>query len=192
MSPPAFQKRPATEDDLREVPDTMVGELVDGELFATPRPSSPHAFAAHNLGYELTGPFGRGRGGPGGWHFLPEPELRLGENTLVPDVAGWRVERMPTVPSVAQFVLPPDWLCEILSPATHRLDRMRKLPAYLRAGVRQVWLVDPIQRVLEAFRSESGAWVLVGNFVGEEPARIEPFDAVELNLAVLWLPAPSE
>lgn len=192
MSPPAFQKRPATEDDLREVPDTMVGELVDGELFATPRPSSSHAYATQNLGYELMGPFGRGRGGPGGWHLLTEPELRLGENTLVPDLAGWRTERMPTVPSVPFFVLAPDWVCEILSPSTHRLDRMRKMPAYLRAGVRHVWLVDPLQRVIEAFRSDGSAWVLVGNFVGDETARIEPFDAVELNVAVLWLPGQSE
>jgi len=94
---PEFRRR-ATYDDLLEVPDRLVAEIVDGELFTTPRPALRHAQAASALGGELSGPFHRGRGGPGGWIILDEPELHLGADIVVPDLAGWRRTRLPSVP----------------------------------------------------------------------------------------------
>ena len=112
-------RKPATYEDLIELADDRIGEIVDGELYASPRPSGPHASCAFELGLELGEPFRRGRGGPGGWLFLFEPELRLGSDTLVPDLAGWRRERMAAVPDGPALTLAPDWVCEILS----RFDR---------------------------------------------------------------------
>jgi Uma2 family endonuclease len=122
-------KPPATYEDLKRVPDNMVAEILDGELITTPRPASPHAHAASTIGIDVGGPFSRdtgGSGGPGGWWILFEPELHLHGDVLVPDIAGWRRERMPRLPNVAAFELPPDWVCEVLSPRTARTDRTRR------------------------------------------------------------------
>lgn len=185
-------KSPATYDDLVALPEYVVGEIIDGTLWASPRPAPRHSLAGSVLGTELMGPFHRGMGGPGGWWILFEPELHLGENVLVPDLAGWRRERLPTLPSEAYFSLAPDWVCEVLSPSTARLDRGRKLPKYGKAGVQHIWLVDPLNRTLEALRWNGDAWVSI-DYLGETPPqdgrmRIEPFDAVALDLEALWLP----
>src|SRR5512142_1943672 len=119
MSDPA--RRNATYDDLLGLPSHVVGELLEGSLVVSPRPASRHARAASGLGGELHGPFQRGRGGPGGWIILDEPELHLGGNVLVPDLAGWRRERMPQLPDVAAFELAPDWVCEVLSASTQAI-----------------------------------------------------------------------
>lgn len=111
----AFAKKPATVADLSTVPDTMVAELIAGELLATPRPAAPHARAASALGAELFSPFDRGRGGPGGWWIIDEPELHLSEDVLVPEIAGWRRETMAVFPSGAFFTVRPDWICEVIS-----------------------------------------------------------------------------
>ena len=134
------------------------------------------------------GPFHRGRGGPGGWVILDldEPELHLGPDVLVPDLAGWRRERMPTVPDVAAFELAPDWLCEVLSPSTVAVDRVRKMPVYAREGVTHVWLVDPLARTLEVFRREGPGDARVNAWADEDRVRAEPFDAIELELGILW------
>jgi Uma2 family endonuclease len=128
----------------------MVAEIVDGELYTSPRPASPHALAASAIGQDLA-PFSRRPGspaGPGGWWILDDPELHFGADVVVPDLAGWRHERMPSIPNVAYFELAPDWLCEVVSPSTGRLDRVRKMPVYGRAGVSHMWLVDPSTRTL--------------------------------------------
>lgn len=182
----AFRKAPATLADLASVPENMVGELIGGELIATPRPANRHAFAATALIGELYSPFQRGRDGPGGWLLVVEPQLRLGDEVFVPDVAGWRRERLPRVPDAAQFTLVPDWACEILSKSTSRTDRMLKLPAYLREGVRFVWLVDPQLRAVEAFRNDGAQWVLAATQAGSVQVRLPPFEASELDLAALW------
>src|SRR6476646_4505786 len=109
---------PDTYADIEALPPNQVGEIVRGVLYANPRPASPHAAAASAVGEELGPPFKRGRGGPGGWVILDEPELHLGEDVLVPDLAGWRRERMPELPRAAFFTLAPDWACEVLSPST--------------------------------------------------------------------------
>jgi Uma2 family endonuclease len=180
------RQRKASYADLEALPVHVVGELIDGELYASPRPALPHTFAAGELFGELRGPFSRGQGGPGGWHLLIEPELHLGEDVLVPDIAGWRHERMPWVPRTAASTLAPDWVCEVLSPSTRTLDRKAKLPVYAREGVRHVWLVDPNARTLEVFRLEGIHYVAMTPHSGPVQVRAEPFEALELQLALLW------
>ncbi len=142
--------------------------------------------ASSSLGVELGGPFHRGRGGPGGWWILDEPELHLGEDVLVPNLAGWRRERIPALPETPWFELVPDWLCEVLSPATARDDRMLKMPRYAGYGVAYCWLIDPTAWTLEAFRLQGGDWLLQASFVGEAEVAVDPFDAVPFELAALW------
>jgi Uma2 family endonuclease len=183
------QKREATYDDLLKLPENLVGELIDGELFASPRPASPHAHAAGTMFVDLGGPFSRSPGGPGGWWFLVEPELHFGKNVVVPDIAAWRRERMPTVPNVAAFELAPDWVCEVISPSTGRIDRGKKTRVYARAKVAHMWIVDPLVRTCENYRLENGRWSLLDTYEGEGPVRAEPFDAIELDMAGWWIPA---
>jgi Uma2 family endonuclease len=181
------QQRPARYEDLLALPDNLVGEIIDGELHAQPRPAPKHALASSSLTEELLGPFSKGRGGgPGGWWILDEPELHLGPDVLVPDLAGWRRERLPALPEAAWFELPPDWACEILSPATARVDRMLKMPRYAANGVAYCWLVDPAARTLEAFKLSAGQWLLQGAFVDEAEISVEPFDAIAFPLSALW------
>lgn len=183
----AFGKSPATYEDLKALPPTMVGELVAGELVASPRPSMGHGNVAGGLTAALWDPFRFGERGPGGWWLFPEPELHLGTDVLVPDLAGWRRDRVPTMPNTPFVEIAPDWVCEILSRSTASFDRMRKMPVYLRERVGHVWLINPPHRTLEVYRHEDGRWVAAGVFGQDQVARIEPFDAVELNLAKLWL-----
>jgi len=184
MGDPA--KRCATYDDLLALPENVIGEILDGVLYSQARPASPHAIAASHLGGELYSPFHRGRGGPGGWVILDEPELHLHGDVLVPDLAGWRRARMPEIPEASAFELAPDWVCEVLSPSNAAHDRVRKLPAYARERVKHAWLVDPASRTLEVFTLEGERWVLVGTWDGDARVRAEPFDAIELELGALW------
>jgi Uma2 family endonuclease len=181
-------KRPATYEDLLKVPEHLVAEIIEGELYTSPRPASPHARAASILGARVITSFDDGGGGPGGWWILTEPELHLGPNVLVPDLAGWRRERMPVLPNTAAFTFAPDWVCEVISPHTGRLDRLKKLPLYAREDIPYAWIVDPILRTVEVYRLMSGRWSLLGTYGGDETVRIEPFDAIEIPLATLWLP----
>jgi Uma2 family endonuclease len=179
-------KRRATYEDLAAVPDHLVAEIIGGTLITLPRPASRHAWASSSLGGELHGPFMRGRGGPGGWILLDEPELHLHGDVLVPDLAGWRRERMPELPDAAAFELAPDWVCEVLSPSTAALDRAEKMPIYAREGVTNVWLVDPLARTLEGCRLEGGRWLILGTWRDDAKVRVEPFAELELELAGLW------
>ncbi|MDY7226309.1 Uma2 family endonuclease [Hyalangium rubrum] len=181
-----MERKPATYADLEALPEHMVGELIAGELYASPRPAAPHTVAASRLGGELLVAFDRGRGGPGGWILLDKPELHVEGDALVPDIAGWRRERMPQPPRTAAFTLAPDWVCEVLSTSTAALDRAVKLPVYAREGVRHVWLVDPVLRTLELFRLEEGRYTLLVTHTGGALVRVEPFEALELELAFLW------
>jgi len=182
--------KPATYDDLLQVPDHLVAEIVDGELYTNPRPANPHTLAASVLGSELLGPFQLGRGGPGGWWILDEPELHLGRDVLVPDIAGWRRERMPFIPNMPWFDVAPDWICEALSPGTARLDRFKKLPIYARENVAYAWIIDANLQSFEAFRLDDGRWTYIAQETGDQLIRVEPFGAIEINLADLWLPTP--
>jgi Uma2 family endonuclease len=183
-------RRRATYEDLLKVPETMVAEILDGELYATPRPAFPHARATSVMGSDLGGPFDRppgGPGGPGGWWILDEPELHLGPDVVVPDLAGWRRERVLRLPNVAFFDVAPDWACEVVSPTTAGADRVRKMRIYARESVGHLWLVEPLARTLEIYRLENGRWVVASTHGGSERVRAEPFEAVELELTRWWL-----
>lgn len=180
-------KKGATYDDLRRVPDHYVAEIFNGDLYASPRPATPHARAATVLGAELSGPFDLGRNGPGGWLMLDEPELHFGDDVLVPDLAGWRRERLPELPAAAYLTLAPDWICEVLSPSTEAIDRGQKLSIYAREGVAHAWLVDPLSRTLEVLALESGSFAPLAEHHGNASIRARPFEAIELELRALWI-----
>jgi Uma2 family endonuclease len=187
-------RAPATYDDLRALPDNVTGELIDGELHASRRPAPPHAFAGSALGADVHSAFHRKPGGPdkpGGWWIVDEPELHLGQHVLVPDLAGWRRARMPHYPPTAYFELVPDWVCEIVSPASQRRDRVLKMALYGELTVRWLWLVDPLRQTVEAFERDSDRWTVAGVAVDDETAaRLPPFEAVELEVARWWEGAP--
>ena len=180
-------RRGATYDDILGLPENLVGEILHGQLHTHPRPAPKHARAYSALGFSLGGPFDRGVGGPGGWWILDEPELHLGGDVLVPDIAGWRRERMPTLPETAWFELAPDWVCEILSPATARTDRALKMPLYAREGIPHLWLVDPDVRMLEVYRLDAERrWLLLATLKDDDPVSQPPFDAITFPLDSLW------
>jgi Uma2 family endonuclease len=180
-------RKRATYADVLAAPEHVVAEVIDGDLHLQPRPAKAHTLAATVLGAELVPPFGRGRGGPGGWVILDEPELHLADDILVPDLAGWRRERMPRiVDDLPYFTLAPDWVCEILSPSTAKVDRTSKLAAYAREGVKHAWLVDPLLRTLEVLRLEGGRWLILAAHEGDAKVCAEPFEVFELDLGVLW------
>ena len=176
------------------MPPHRVAEVVDGVLHTNPRPAMRHAHASSSLGTKIGGPFHHDAGGPGGWWIIDEPELHLGEDILVPDLAGWRRERMPVFPDAPYATLAPDWVCEVLSPSTRKLDLHGKRAAYGREQVGHLWLVDPADRTLEAFELREGEWVLIATAQDDAPVRIRPFDAVTFSLGDLWPPkvAPAE
>jgi Uma2 family endonuclease len=118
---------------------------------------------------------------------LDEPELHLGNDVLVPDPAGWRRERLPTVPAAAYMTLVPDWVCEVLSPSTEPLDRGAKLRIYARESVSYAWLVDPLKQSLEMPSLDSGRWTPLASHEGSARVRVPPFDAIELELGALWI-----
>ena len=183
------RKRPArkaTYRDVLDAPPHMVAEIVRGALHMQPRPAFRHAIAGSSLGMEIGGPFQRGRGGPGGWWIVFEPELHFGEDILVPDLAGWRRERMPEPPDEAYITLAPDWMCEVLSPSTRKFDLEEKRSTYAREGVGHLWFVDPAARTLEAFALDGGAWTPAGAAREAEPVRLPPFEAVAFPLDALW------
>lgn len=185
MSEPAARK--ARYEDLFDLPENMVGEILGGVVHAHPRPAPKHARAYSALGYLVGGPFDGGRDGPGGWWIIDEPELHLGEDVLVPDIAGWRRERMPSLPDTAWFELAPDWVCEVLSPSTASTDRAVKLPLYAREGVANVWLVDPDARTLEVNeRQHDSRWLLLSTLKDDADVRQPPFDAITFDLDALW------
>ncbi len=186
MAEPARKR--ATYDDLYNIPENMTGEIIDGELYVTPRPSRRHARTATVLGYSIGPTYDRGeRGGPGGWIFLNEPEISFSEDILVPDLAGWRKERFPTDEDHNWISVAPDWVGEVLSPSTFRKDKIKKMPIYAQHGVSHLWLVDPLDKTLDVLRLESGKWVIAGVFAENDKVRAEPFQEIEIELGKLWL-----
>jgi Uma2 family endonuclease len=186
MALPSPKAHPATYEDIMRLPEHLVGQIVDGDLVVSPRPAPRHALASSLVGGALSGPFHRGRGGPGGWIILDEPELHLDPHVLVPDLAGWRRERMRVLPDTAWFALAPDWVCEVLSPSTAILDRTRKQDIYREQGVAWLWFVDPAARTLEVLNGTEHGWIVAGTFGGEGEVRVPPFDAVAIDIGALW------
>ena len=185
MADPARKR--ATYEDLLAAPAHLVAQLLEGTLYTLPRPAAPHARAASTLGIDLGGPFDRQRGGPGGWHILYEPELHLAADILVPDLAGWRRERLPSIPRAAFFTLAPDCVCEVLSPSTAGIDRGVKLSIYARESVPHVWFVDPDARTLEVLALDGSSYRVHAVHHDRERVRANPFEAIELELAALWV-----
>ena len=186
----AKPKARATYKDVLAAPRHVVAEVLFGVLYTHPRPAPRHARAASRLGAELDGPFDRGRGGPGGWVILDEPELHFGrdpdEDIVVPDLAGWRRERLTALPDEAYFTLAPDWICEVLSPTTQAIDRSDKMAIYAREKIPHAWLIDPVAKTLEVYRRADREWLRVAAHRDDAKVRAEPFDAIELDLASLW------
>lgn len=187
-------KRNATYADLEAVPPHLVAEILHGQLVTHPRPTGGHARVHTRLIGVLAPPFCEGLSGPGGWEILTEPELHFGSEVTVPELAGWRLERVPVPPAanplvVAKIRLVPDWVCEVLSPSTEKYDRGDKREIYADAGVKHLWLVDPRIDVLEVFELTGGKWSLIHTWTGDVAANIPPFDAIEFRLGRIWPPA---
>ncbi|HUL14323.1 MAG TPA: Uma2 family endonuclease [Methylococcaceae bacterium] len=188
MSQSHAVKPPTAYEKLMALPENLVGEVIGGELYTQPRPAGRHGVAEGAMSAELLPPFQFGKNGPGGWWIVPEPEVHFIRDTevAVPDLAGWRRERMPNIPEDHRFEVVPDWVCEILSPSTVKKDRALKLPLYARYGVAHAWLVDPLARTLEAFELREGAWVLMATLKDDDPVCVAPFAAITFSLADLW------
>jgi len=182
----APEKGPATYADLEAVPEHLVAEIIDGVVRTHPRPSPRHSGAANAVSAKLTDPFQWGGGGPGGWVFFVEPEIKFGENILVPDIAGWRRERLTLYPERNYFEVRPDWVCEVLSGSTERRDRSVKKRIYAEAGILYFWLIDPRLQLLEAFELRDGRWTDIGTWNSDDQVRAPPFDAISFSLADLW------
>ena len=178
--------RQATYQDVLDAPPHMVAEVLAGTLHLQPRPTMRHARASSVFGYVLTGPFDRGIGGPGGWWIVDEPELHLGDDIVVPDLAGWRREKMPEYPDAAYCAIPPDWACEVLSTSTRRIDLNEKRSIYAREGVSHLWFVDPEAKTLEAFELSDSRWVLLATLADDAQVALPPFDAISFRLDALW------
>lgn len=187
-------RRPADWQDLLATPEDVKVEVIGGELISThPRPRPAHARAQAALSFEVWGGYDRGRGGPGGWWILPEPDVRLSPHDIVsPDLAGWRRERVPEFPAERPIDVVPDWVCEVLSPSTAGRDRTLKADLYLRSGVPYYWLADTELRTLEALAAHSGRWVRLGAWNDGDRARVEPFEAVEIDVGGLFPPAAAD
>ena len=185
----ALKLREVTYADIAALPEHLIGEIIDGELIVSPRPAPKHALAATKTSQDLAG-YDRkagGAAGPGGWWILFEPELHLGRHVLVPDLAGWRRERMPKMPQTAFFEVAPDWICEVVSPQSGRRDRIQKARIYAEFGVEWFWLVDPAQQVIEVWHREGQRWIVEGTWGGDDAeARVPPFDGVAIDLARWW------
>lgn len=195
MVQPVRDRRDELYDEYLRVPSHLRAEIVGGTLYVFPRPAPRHANASSGLGGELRGPFQRGRGGPGGWWILDESELQLEAKVpIVPDLAGWRLERMPALPETAHFAVVPDWVCEVLSRSTEKLDRDEKLPYYAAHGVRHAWLIDPVDKRLEVYTlDDDRRWRGVRVYEGDTVVRADPFAAIELDLGALWAsPRPAQ
>jgi Uma2 family endonuclease len=175
---------PEVEAAFEAAPPEMVAEIIDGELSLVPRPRLRHGRAASRLG-RLLGDFDDEGGG---WVILMEPELHLGSkpDKLVPDVAGWRRERLPEIPDAAAITIAPDWVCEVLSDRTRRIDRGKKQRIYAREGVKHLWFVEPEAQLVEVLRLSGRNWLVVDTFEADAVVRMEPFEAAELPLSALW------
>ena len=178
--------RRATYQDVLDAPAHRVAEIVDGTLYINPRPPTLQALAKTRLVASLGRAFCFSRGGPGGWRIMHEPELHLGEDILVPDVAGWRRERLPRIPETWDAVIAPDWVCETVADSTRDLDLNGKRPVYAREGIPHLWLVDPTNRTLEASELHDGQWLLIASAKDNDPISIRPFDAITFSLGDLW------
>ncbi|MCY4289867.1 MAG: Uma2 family endonuclease [Aestuariivita sp.] len=185
---PAFDptERPATYEDVLDAPPNQVAEVLAGTLYTQPRPASRHALASSGILAKINPPFNYGDGGPGGWWIIFEPELHLGEDIVVPDLAGWRRTTMPSYPDAAYFEIAPDWVCEVVSPSTRRIDQNEKRAIYAREIVSHLWFVDPDAQTLEIFERQKGQWLPRKTLAGDAAVSQPPFEAISFRLHALW------
>ena len=177
--------RPATREDLESLPDDVIGEIIDGTLYTSPRPRSLHTRVMSEVHSVVHSAYDAARSGPGGWWIQVEPGIVLpGAPELVPDVAGWRRPSLPTLPDLMDRV--PNWVCEILSPSTRWLDLKKKRPYYASIGVEYMWLIDPATQTLTISKNTNGQWTELGSYVADEKIRAEPFDGIEIDLSSWW------
>jgi Putative restriction endonuclease len=176
--------KPATYADIEALPPHVTGEILFGSLVTQPRPAHPHVNAASAMGYIIGPPFHFGSGGgPGGWVIYVESEIHLGPHVVVPDLAGWRRERFTDAPDAAFLTVPPDWVCEILSPGTNRRDRTDKMRIYAAYSVGHLWLLDPVERFLEVYQRQNMEWLRIGYFVDDDIVSAPPFEALSFRLS---------
>jgi Uma2 family endonuclease len=184
------KKNKTVYDQWLEVADIKIGEIIMGELHVNPRPGPAHANSASELLNQIRDPYQKGKGGPGGWVILFEPELHLENDIFVPDIAGWVRERMPEMPQESFFNVTPDWICEVLSPSSAFVDRTKKMPLYDSLGVKYFWLVDPILKTVEVYKNESlqgvSRWFLLNTFSENSKVKAVPFDGIDIDLSYLW------
>ncbi len=179
----------ATYEDVLRAPENMVAELIDGELYTWPRPRGRHGNAQSEILTAIRSVYGIGRV-PGGWWIIGEPEVHLGPHAVVPDIGGWRRERMPQLPDSHIFDVAPDWVCEILSPSTARVDRGKKLATYAHHTIPWAWYIDTDARTFEVMRLDDGKWTIVDVFTEGDVVHAEPFPAADINLTLVWGPDP--
>lgn len=184
----ATARRLADYRDILALPPHVTGEIIAGELHASPRARAAHAFAIGGMTASVFGRGGTGGDRPDDWWILPEVELHLDGHVLVPDLAGWRVSTLPEFPDVAAVNVRPDWVCEVLSPSNFRWDRFRKMPLYAQLGVGHAWIVDPDQQSVEVMRNHLGQWLWVASHTGGGEASLEPFDSAPLEVGRWWAP----
>ena len=169
------------------LPTGVTGEILErGILRTMSRPGKAHRLAAKRAGRDL-GDFDENLGGQG-WWIEVEAEVRLlGDYLTVPDLAGWRVERVPAL-GENPIAIAPDWACEILSPTTARDDRRLKLPLYARAGISWIWLVDTDARQVEIYETIDDRATFA--FATGEGAVLPPFDQT-LDVGTWFAPPPT-
>jgi Uma2 family endonuclease len=175
-------KKNARYEDLDKIPDKWVGEIIDGDLYAFPRPRSVHLRAVGRLFKQIEDD---DDDDPSGWVILQEPQVRFGRHLLVPDLAGWRRSRMPAMPDVVTFDLTPDWVCEGLSPSTARIDQGRKREIYAKHGVGHVWWVNPELQTVEVLTLDGTTYRVSTATGGNKRCVLPPFTR-RLELSKLW------
>ncbi len=173
-------------EDLCALPKNVNGEIINEELVVSPRPAPKHANASSAIGSIILPPYHLGENGPGGWWILFEPEIHLKDQVIVPDIGGWKKERLPKLLEEAYFSLAPDWVCEVLSPSTARYDRISKLKIYAHNKVPYYWIVDPLNRTLEVLVLDKKNYKVDLVFGKDDLVKAPPFDKLEFNLGKLW------
>lgn len=188
MSKPIIKEKPATYADLEALPPTVVGEILNGALRTRPCLPPRLGVAANTLLAELSGAFAPSEVDKRRWVFIYRPEFHFGSHVVVPDLAGWRIERLTPFPETAYFETPPDWVAQVLSPSTQAIDRTDKLSIYAETGVSHCWYIDPIAKTLEVMALTGGRWLLVSALKDDAPVNAPPFEAHTFPLSVLWAP----